>query len=59
MIAYALRQLKDDERNYPTHDLELAAVVFAIKIWSHYLYGVHFKIFVDYQSLKFFSLRKT
>ena len=54
VIAYASRQLKDYERNYPTHDLELAAVVFALKIWRHYLYGVHCKIFTDHQSLKCF-----
>ncbi|KAH0661560.1 hypothetical protein KY284_026491 [Solanum tuberosum] len=41
VIAYASRQLKVHEKNYPTHDLELAAVVFALKIWRHYLYGVH------------------
>ncbi|KAI3672437.1 hypothetical protein L6452_38525 [Arctium lappa] len=41
VIAYASRQLKDHERNYPTHDLELAAVIFALKIWRHYLYGVN------------------
>ena len=40
VIAYASRQLKKHEENYPTHDLELAAVVFALKIWRHYLYGV-------------------
>ena len=40
VIAYALCQLKKHEQNYPTHDLELAAVVFALKIWRHYLYGV-------------------
>ena len=40
VIAYALRQLKVHERNYPTHDLELAAIVFALKQWRHYLYGV-------------------
>ncbi|WMV19130.1 hypothetical protein MTR67_012515 [Solanum verrucosum] len=40
IIAYALRQLQVHERNYPTHDLELAAVVFALKIRRHYLYGV-------------------
>ena len=39
VIAYASRQLKIHERNYPTHDLELAAVIFALKIWRHYLYG--------------------
>ena len=42
VIAYASRQLKKHEKNYPTHDLELAAVVFALKIWRHYLYGVHY-----------------
>ena len=45
VIAYASRQLKTHEANYPTHDLELAAVVFALKIWRHYLYGVTCKIF--------------
>ena len=42
VIAYASRQLKKHEENYPTHDLELAAVVFALKIWRHYLYAVHY-----------------
>ena len=37
VVAYALRQLKSHEKNYPTHDLELAAIVFALKIWRHYL----------------------
>ena len=40
VVAYASRQLKPHELNYPTHDLELAAVIFALKIWRHYLYGV-------------------
>ena len=39
VVAYASRQLKPHEKNYPTHDLELAAIVFALKIWRHYLYG--------------------
>jgi len=39
VIAYASRQLKTHEVNYPVHDLELAAVVFALRIWRHYLYG--------------------
>ncbi|XP_039121058.1 uncharacterized protein LOC120257840 [Dioscorea cayenensis subsp. rotundata] len=40
VVAYPSRQLKPFEENYPTHDLELAAVIFALKIWRHYLYGV-------------------
>ena len=38
MVAYGSRQLKSHEKNYPTHDLELATIVFALKIWRHYLY---------------------
>ncbi|KAM1736437.1 hypothetical protein ACFX12_014790 [Malus domestica] len=53
MIAYASRQLKIHERNYPTHDLELAAIVFALKIWRHYLYGEKCKIFTDHKSLQY------
>ena len=49
VVAYASRQLQKHEQNYPTHDLELAAVVFALKIWRHYLYGVQFKLFTDHQ----------
>ena len=48
VVAYASRQLKDHEKNYPTHDLELAAVVHALKIWRHYLYGAKFEIFTDH-----------
>ena len=43
VIAYASRTLKVHKRNYPTHDLELAAVVFALKQWRHYLYGLNVK----------------
>ena len=39
VVAYGSRQLKNHEQNYPTHDMELAAIVFALKIWRHYLYG--------------------
>ena len=53
VIAYASRQLKKHEQNYPTHDLELAAVVFALRIWRHYLYGVPCKIFTDHKSLQY------
>ncbi|MCI70851.1 RNA-directed DNA polymerase (Reverse transcriptase), partial [Trifolium medium] len=45
VVAYASRQLKTHERNYPTHDLELVAVVFTLKIWRHYLYGSRFEVF--------------
>ncbi|XP_073022245.1 uncharacterized protein [Primulina eburnea] len=51
-------QLKPHERNYPTHDLELAAVVFALKIWRHYLYGSKCEIFTDHQSLKYLFTQK-
>ncbi|XP_022641613.1 uncharacterized protein LOC106773250 [Vigna radiata var. radiata] len=53
VVAYASRQLKVHEKNYPTHDLELAAVVFALKIWRHYLYGSQFQVFSDHKSLKY------
>jgi hypothetical protein len=58
VIAYASRQLKTHERNYPTHDLELAAVVFALKVWRHYLYGEQFEIFTDHKSLKYLFSQK-
>jgi hypothetical protein len=53
VVAYASRQLKTHEKNYPTHDLELAAVVFALKIWRHHLYGATFEVFSDHKSLKY------
>ncbi|KAK2389947.1 hypothetical protein P8452_27647 [Trifolium repens] len=53
VVAYASRQLKIHERNYPTHDLELAAVVFSLKVWRHYLYGSRFEVFSDHKSLKY------
>ncbi|KAI3443800.1 hypothetical protein Pfo_000465 [Paulownia fortunei] len=58
VIAYASRQLKEYEKNYPTHDLELAAVVFALKIWRHYLYGEKCEIYTDHKSLKYFFTQK-
>ncbi|GJW78390.1 putative reverse transcriptase domain-containing protein [Tanacetum coccineum] len=51
-IAYASRQLKPNEENYTTHDLELGAVVFALKIWRHYLYGTKCTVFTDHKSLQ-------
>ena len=58
VIAYASRQLKEHEKKYPTHDLELAAVVHALKIWRHYLYGEKIMIFTDHKSLKYFFTQK-
>ena len=58
VVAYASRQLKPHEHNYPTYDLELAAVVFALKIWRHYLYGVKCRIFTDHKSLKYLLTQK-
>ncbi|GJZ34257.1 retrovirus-related pol polyprotein from transposon 17.6 [Tanacetum coccineum] len=52
VIAYASRQLKPNEENYTTHDLELGAVVFALKIWRHYLYGTKCTMFTDHKSLQ-------
>lgn len=53
VIAYASRQLKRHEEHYPTHDLELAAVVHALKIWRHYLLGNTCHIYIDHKSLKY------
>ncbi|GJQ97027.1 putative reverse transcriptase domain-containing protein [Tanacetum coccineum] len=52
VIAYASRQLKPNKENYTTHDLELGAVVFALKIWRHYLYGTKCTLFTDHKSLQ-------
>ena len=53
VIAYASRSLKRHEENYPTHDLELAAVVHSLKIWRHYLLGSLCNIYTDHKSLKY------
>ena len=53
VVAYGSRQLKIHEKNYLTHDLELAAVIFALKIWRHYLYGERFEVFSDHKSMKY------
>ena len=58
VIAYASRKLKVHEKNYPTHDLELAAMVFALKIWRHYLYGVRMDVFSDHKSLQYVFTQK-
>jgi hypothetical protein len=59
VIAYASRQLKEYEKNYPTHDLELAAVVFALKLWRHYLYVTKCQLFTDHKSLKYIFTQQT
>ena len=53
VVAYGSCQLKTHELNYPTHDLELAAIVFALKMWQHNLYGERFDVFSDHKSLKY------
>ena len=58
VVAYASRQLKTHEQNYTTHDLELDAVVFALKIWQHYLYGEKCRIYTDHKSLKYLLTQK-
>ncbi|GJV03741.1 putative reverse transcriptase domain-containing protein [Tanacetum coccineum] len=58
VIAYASRQLKIHEKNYTTHDLELGAVVFALKIWGHYLYGTKSVVYKDHKSLQHIFSKK-
>ena len=58
VVAYASRQLKVHEKNYPVHDLELAVVVLAFKLWRHYLYGEKCKIHTDHKHLKYFFTLK-
>ena len=58
VVVYAFRHMKSYEQNYPTHDLQLASIVFALKIWQHYLYGEKFRIFTDHKSLKYLLTHK-
>ena len=53
VVAYGFKQLKNHEQNYPTHDMELAAIVFALKILHHCLYGEQFEVFSNHKSLKY------
>jgi hypothetical protein len=53
VVAYSSRQLKVHERNYPIHDLGLAAVVHALKTWRHYLYGQKCDVYIDHKCLKY------
>jgi hypothetical protein len=54
VVAYASRQLRKHEEKYPTHDLELAAIVHALKIWRHYIIGKRCEVYLDHRSLKYF-----
>ena len=58
VVAYASRKSRTHDKNYPTHDLELVAVVFVLKIWRHYLYGSRFEVFSDHKSLKYLFNQK-
>ncbi|KAG8472896.1 hypothetical protein CXB51_034783 [Gossypium anomalum] len=58
VVAYASRQLKPHEKNYPTHDLELATIVFALKIWRHYLFGEKCHVYSDHKSLKYLMTQR-
>jgi ribonuclease HI len=53
VVAYSSRQLRKHEAHYPTHDLELAAVVHALKIWRHYLTGMRCELYTDHKSLRY------
>ena len=58
VVAYGSRQLKNHEQNYPTQDMELVIVVFALKIWHHYLYGEQFEVFSCHKSLKYIFMQR-
>ena len=58
VICYGGRQLKAQEKNYLTHDLELAAIIFALKSWRHYLFGERFELYTDHKSLKYLFSQK-
>ena len=52
VVAYGSRKLKNHKQNYPTHDMELEAIVFALKVWRYYLYGEQLEVFSDHKSLQ-------
>ena len=58
IVAYVSWQFKDYETRYPTHDLELVAIVFTLKTWRHYLYSVHCVILPDHKTLKYLFTQK-
>ena len=57
-MAYGSRQLKNHKQSYPTHDMELTTIVFALKTWCHYLYGEQFEVFSDHKSLKYIFIQR-
>ena len=58
VAAYASWQFKDYETRYPTHDMELAVLLFILKTWRHYLYGVNYEIYTDHKTLKYMFTQK-
>ena len=58
VVAYGSHQLKNHEQNYPTHDMELVAIVFALKIWHHYLYGEQFEVYSDHKIPRYFFMQQ-
>lgn len=58
VIAYSSRNLKVHEKSYPTHALKLVDVAFSLKIWRHYLYGVHLDVFINHKSLQYMLTKK-
>ena len=59
VIAYASKKLKVHKKNYPTHDLVLAVVVFTLMIWIYYFYGVNMDIFTGHKSLQYVFTQRT
>ena len=53
VVTYGSQQLNNHKRNYPTHDMESATIVFSLKVWCHYIYGEKFEVFSDHKSLKY------
>ena len=53
VVVYGSHELKNHEQNYPTHDMELVAIVFTLNIWCHYLYGEQFEMYSDHKSMKY------
>ena len=58
VIGYASRQLKEYEMRYPTHDLEMEAIVIRLKLWTHYFYGEKCEIYKDHKSIKYIFTKK-